>query len=375
MIRAFAFGVFWGLLKTIAVSGQDPVDLIARIKSQQAKLRVVSYSISRTDSLVTGDVRKMKGRVRVQVDPADSLFGFIFHAERADIPQQVLYNGRVGYEIDDRGRTYRMITDRKKLSNLPYSPAGQLLMPDLIKLDTAKAIRLSCSNDGRHIWLSMHYPDLPDYDVTNRYTTMAIDSASLLPVSVRRHQQTLGKTQDLYYEIQSVTFSEVPVSAAFFEPAFLRVYKQAEEPDQRAKPVLNLKGKQAPALRLPSLDEEKIAEIAFEGKVTLLDFWEVWCGPCIESMASIDALAEKYAGSGLQVYGITHETRQLDAARKLVKKKGISFRTLIGNQSTKGSYQLTAIPLYVLIDQRGKICFMEEGYSPRLEAEIVRLLK
>lgn len=220
----------------------------------------------------------------------------------------------------------------------------------------------------------MYYADIKPYDVANRYKTVQIDRTTLLPTSVREHQETLGKVQDLFYQVQSMTINNTPIDSLFHEPSFLLTYQQKLPSLSQSKPVLGLIGQPAPSFRLASLRGDSLASSAFSGKVVLLDFWEVWCGPCLVSMPKVEHLYHKYAAQGLLVYGITHEVGQLDAVRRLVAKRSIGFPTLIGTDQVRSAYQLTAIPLYVLIDRGSRIRYISEGFSERIEESIQQLL-
>src|SRR5262249_59863938 len=47
----------------------------------------------------------------------------------------------------------------------------------------------------------------------------------------------------------------------------------------------------------------KLADL--KGKVVLLDFWAVWCGPCIATFPHLREWNEKYKDKGLEIVGLT----------------------------------------------------------------------
>jgi peroxiredoxin len=173
----------------------------------------------------------------------------------------------------------------------------------------------------------------------------------MLPVAVRHHQETLGKVQDLYFSITDLKINPGS-SYDFGEPPFLAVYKyQVTDLTTKASP--SLLGKHVPHFRLESFDGKFITTNDLKGKVVLLDFWEVWCGPCIESMPRVIALYNRYHHKGFEVYGITNDLKQLSFARVFAERKKINFPLLTGNEELKMNYNVEAVPMYVLIDKNG----------------------
>jgi thiol-disulfide isomerase/thioredoxin len=132
--------------------------------------------------------------------------------------------------------------------------------------------------------------------------------------------------------------------------------------------------KPAPYFSLNSFSGAAITSDQFKGKLVLLDFWEVWCGPCVESMPKVQEIYKKYKDNGLLVYGVTHEKEVLDVAKRLIKEKGISFPMLIGNVKSKREYSIQAVPVYILIGKDGKVLMVSEGYPADLEEAIQKHL-
>lgn len=128
---------------------------------------------------------------------------------------------------------------------------------------------------------------------------------------------------------------------------------------------------------LINLKKEKIklSEIN-DGKITYLDFWASWCGPCRAEMPNSKELSEKYTKKGVNfVYISTDENAA--AWERASKQIGIpdvnsyllpnSKKSAIGKQ-----FNLSTIPRYVLIDKFGKVINAD---APRpSDTKIIELL-
>ena len=62
---------------------------------------------------------------------------------------------------------------------------------------------------------------------------------------------------------------------------------------------------QAPDWQLKDLDGKTVKLSDFKGKVVILDFWAIWCGPCRVQIPVLKALQEQYAAQGLTVVGVS----------------------------------------------------------------------
>ena len=107
-----------------------------------------------------------------------------------------------------------------------------------------------------------------------------------------------------------------------------------------------------------------------KGKVVLLDFWEVWCAPCIQSMPKVQQLYEQYGPKGLSVYGIVNDTANVAASRQMIKKRSVSFPMLQGSRQLQQLYGTNSVPLYVVINREGVVMLISEGFSEEVEAAI-----
>ena len=138
----------------------------------------------------------------------------------------------------------------------------------------------------------------------------------------------------------------------------------------------------APSLTLNDLKAAKYKIDYGSGKLTLVNFWAVWCGPCREEMPQIAKLAGKYGSQGFKAIGIAVQSGGADDVKAFLARNqafGINYPILMGDDDTLTRFgDVQAVPTTFLVDPTGKVMKrfigVTPGFSTKLEEEIKKAL-
>lgn len=107
---------------------------------------------------------------------------------------------------------------------------------------------------------------------------------------------------------------------------------------------------------LPDLNGEIVSLEDFRGKVLIINFWATWCPPCEEEMPKLNQLHKRYKNEGLVVIGIALDKDSLNLVKPFVRKKGIGYPILVGNEQVlRGVKDFSGVPTTLILDQKGNI--------------------
>ena len=128
-------------------------------------------------------------------------------------------------------------------------------------------------------------------------------------------------------------------------------------------------GGAAPVFSLASIGPGGVlgARVApITGRVTVVDFWATWCGPCLRSMPELDMFAR--AHPELDVLTINLDDPK--EARSLFDHAGYQLRLLADDGEVSEKFGVTTIPHTVVIDSRGRLSPSNDDGPLDLEAEV-----
>ena len=123
------------------------------------------------------------------------------------------------------------------------------------------------------------------------------------------------------------------------------------------------KGQRAPDFALPTLSGSRMSLASLRGKVVVVDFWAQWCEPCKKELPQLDKLAKEFAGKNVVILAVNLDKTK-DNAQKLAQQLGLSLPVLLDPAgSVAATYDLPKMPTSFLIDKKGIVRFVHEGFE------------
>ncbi len=91
------------------------------------------------------------------------------------------------------------------------------------------------------------------------------------------------------------------------------------------------------------------------GRVTLIDFWATWCGPCRHALPGLKQLQAIYGSDQMEVVSVSEDEDQ-DEWRSFIASNGMNWtQKFDASHQMMHEYGATALPTYVLIGKDGHI--------------------
>lgn len=131
------------------------------------------------------------------------------------------------------------------------------------------------------------------------------------------------------------------------------------------------KGAKAPLFNLSSLDGATAYDVGGKsGKITIINFWAAWCGPCELEAPDLVELYAKYKGD-VELYAVNATNYdKLREAKKFVQEQGFTMPVLTDATGAVGdAYKVFSYPTSFIVDRNGVILERIEGVIEKKQWE------
>jgi thiol-disulfide isomerase/thioredoxin len=176
------------------------------------------------------------------------------------------------------------------------------------------------------------------------------------------------------------TSTKIPLDPGENELVILKLASPAtaSSTDQRQRPPALAAGTAAPEWTIVEWTDGKDRKLSdYHGKVVVLDFWGVWCGPCIHAIPAMKQLHSRYEDRDVVFLGIHTAGTDMTLVKRLLKQQewgitvGLDAGDAIVTGETVQRYAIQGYPSVIVVDRNGTIAF-NSGDFPKDQDLFIR---
>ncbi|WP_026726708.1 TlpA disulfide reductase family protein [Flavobacterium sasangense] len=135
-------------------------------------------------------------------------------------------------------------------------------------------------------------------------------------------------------------------------------------------------GEKAPNFSANSPEGKRISLKETLGKVTIIDFWASWCGPCRKENPNVVALYNEFHAQGLNIIGVSLD-KDATKWKEAIAKDGLTWPQISNlkywDEPIAKMYNVESIPATFILDAKGNIV-AKDLRGDALRAKVVTLL-
>ena len=102
-------------------------------------------------------------------------------------------------------------------------------------------------------------------------------------------------------------------------------------------------------------------ELFSQHKLTMINLWGTYCGPCIGEMPDLEILSQRLAEKDCAIVGVVvdvaglEDTARLETAREIIADTGVTYLNLLPWENIWNDLPAQFIPTTYFINQKGQI--------------------
>ncbi len=123
--------------------------------------------------------------------------------------------------------------------------------------------------------------------------------------------------------------------------------------------------------RLDTLTHKRFYLNQHKDKVVVLVFWTTWCSVCKTELVKLKSLKDMPGGENLVVAGVCNDPENINDVKQIARNLNIDYPVLLDKgQVVTDKYRISSFPTTVIIDQKGIVSFIREGYNSAIANQV-----
>lgn len=210
-----------------------------------------------------------------------------------------------------------------------------------------------------------------------------IDKATFLPI--RHELQNPQYKQTFVWALNNIEINPNLPDALFdlrlslpsyasVKPFVMDSVRMLVRTDDINKPLLKEHSK-APDWSVKDILGNTLRAADLKGKVILIDFWFINCGPCKKAVPFLNQLYADYKDKGLVVLGFNILDLKIEKYEAYQKENAVNYPLALCPESITNDFRVQAAPTLYLIDKEGNVVDNSEGFSQEIFSKWTEKIK
>ncbi len=345
-------------------------EIVKRAIDKVAEAKNMSYNLVEDGTSFFGDEIHFKNRVYTYGQADNSFKAYSVENQREQEKLVYLFDGEKKVDLNYRDSTYVLSDPPKGTSISTLHQLSSRLKEVLVQSKYAvKSLADSTINKTlcHHILVHSENTEKKTYDRFHVFIDKKADLILAVTTELRGELSKEGMVLGTLSERLKYVFSDTRISSDDKKnPVTINIPTGFKT--EKKSPMLS-KGTMAPQWTLIATDGTKLSLADLKDKVLLMEFTFNGCPACMLALPVLEKMHKKYDGTDVAIVSVNYVDTK-EAVNQFIKTNKVKSPIYINGRPLSKVYQVSAGPSFYLINKKGEIDWLAEGFSEDFESKV-----